>query len=199
MKNKAFLILISAISIITVASIFAQSKVSRPQKMEVIDISSLHEAKTVNVAELKCIEVKPIVDKKPYDVPMDLDMQWFVQDVCMTYNVDEKLVFAIIEKESAYNEDAKCGKCVGLMQVSTKWHKERMEKLGLDNMIDPQENIYVGVDYLAELFSKYHDENRVLMAYNMGESGAKKYWNKDIYSTKYVKAVQQIKKGLVEQ
>ena len=204
MKNdsrKYSVLLIFVLCLITVISIIILFQ-PKP-KTQSIDISSLQNTETVYVSfpekDAPAISsVQTIVDEKPYDIPMDLYMQWFVQDISTEYNIDEKLVFAIIEKESAYDEDAKCGKCVGLMQVSTKWHKERMEKLGFDNMTKPQANVHIGVDYLAELFDKYHDENRVLMAYNMGESGAKKYWDKDIYSTKYVKEVQQIKRNIKE-
>jgi len=43
----------------------------------------------------------------------------------------------------------------------------------------------VSLDYLSELFSRYHDVNVVLMCYNCGESGAERILEKGISSTEY--------------
>ena len=42
---------------------------------------------------------------------------------------------------------------------------------------------------LADLFKKYKNPHAVLMAYNLGETGAKRLWEQNIYSTKYSKAI----------
>lgn len=39
------------------------------------------------------------------------------------------------------------------------------------------------------LFEKYEDPEKVLMAYNMGETGAKRLWDKGIYETDYTNKV----------
>ena len=50
----------------------------------------------------------------------------------------------------------------------------------------------LGLNCLREIQDKYlasSGENCVLMVYNMGESGAKKLWAKDIYSSAYSREV----------
>lgn len=78
---------------------------------------------------------------------------------------------AIIERESWGDPRAQNGSCKGLMQVSDKWHKDRMNWLGVTNLFDEYGNILVGTDYLLELFEKYEDPGLVLMIYN-GDSQA---------------------------
>ena len=90
------------------------------------------------------------------------------------YGICPELIMAIIEHESMGLPTAENGSCKGLMQVSEKWHKNRMEALGVDDLFDIDGNIHVGVDYLAEIFEQYPDVYDALMCYNMGISGAKK-------------------------
>ena len=42
------------------------------------------------------------------------------------YNIDPCLLYAVCEKESSLNIYAENGRCQGLMQVSERWHKDRM-------------------------------------------------------------------------
>lgn len=138
--------------------------------------------------------------EKLYDIPMDAEMQCYVHNVCEEYDIEDSIVFAVIEKESQYATDAvnSSGTCVGLMQVAPKWHKDRMKRLGIDNPIEPHNNVCIGVDYLAELSDKYEDVEMVLMAYNMGEGRAKKCWKKGIYTTNYVKKVLSIQEKVLD-
>lgn len=91
------------------------------------------------------------------------------------YDVCPELIFAIIEKESSGNPNAENGGCYGLMQISERWHRDRMERLGVTDLYDPYGNILVGVDYLMELAEKYEDLDMVLMVYN-GSSDAQERW-----------------------
>lgn len=114
------------------------------------------------------------------------ELQEFTQDLCEERKLSYPMVLALIERETGYrNVDPNgCGS-TGYMQIIPKWHEERMEKFGVTDLLDPKGNITVGIDYLSELFEKYHEINLVLMAYNMGESGAKKLWEDGIYSSDY--------------
>lgn len=70
--------------------------------------------------------------------------------------------------------DAVNGGCIGIMQVSEKWHRNRMEKLGVDSLADMKGNMAVGVDYLSELLEQYDDDpGAALMKYN-GDSRLEK-------------------------
>ena len=82
------------------------------------------------------------------------------------YCVCPELLMAMIETESSGNPDATNGTCKGLMQVSEKWHRDRMERLGVKDIYDPYGNILVATDYLMELAEKYEDIGLVLDVYN---------------------------------
>ena len=98
------------------------------------------------------------------------------------YDICPELLVAIIERESSGRQYAENGSCKGLMQVSTRWHSGRMEKLGISDIYDIYGNILVGTDYLAELFEKHGDLYLVLMCYNMGESRALQLFKQGRYS-----------------
>lgn len=113
----------------------------------------------------------------------------YVNEICLMYPlIDSKLVKSVIFYESTYNPDCKTGSCLGLMQISTKWHKERMARLGVTNLYDPYGNILVGVDYLSELQTKNKNISLTLMMYNMSHSKARELSRKGIQS-KYAKSV----------
>ena len=99
----------------------------------------------------------------------------YIDFVCEQKDICPELVQAIIETESNWVPDARNGDCVGLMQISEIWHQDRMERLGVENLADPYDNILVGIDYLQELFRRYEDPAMVLMIYN-GDSRAWDYW-----------------------
>ena len=90
------------------------------------------------------------------------------KEVCENYdNVDPELIIAVVQKESVYDPEASNGNCVGLMQVSLKYHKDRAEELGVTDFYDEYSNILLGTDYISELLYEYEDINLVLMLYNM--------------------------------
>lgn len=98
-----------------------------------------------------------------------------IVDICTEvgteYNICPELLMALIEKESSGHADAQNGSCKGLCQVSEKWHKDRMEKLGITDIYDPEGNIRLCADFLDELHAEYEDIGLVLMVYS-GKSDA---------------------------
>lgn len=97
------------------------------------------------------------------------------QEACVKYGEEygicPELLMAMIERESSGRPDAESGGCKGLMQISDRWHKDRMERLEVTDIYDVEGNIHVGADYLAELFEEYEDVGSVLMVYH-GEKNA---------------------------
>lgn len=110
-------------------------------------------------------ERQPLVMRE-YDIPLPVELQYYTQGVCLDYDIDPALVFAIMYVESAYQLDAINGDCLGLMQISEKWHTERMQELGGSNLYDPYANILTAVDYLAELLAQDNSLEWALMTYN---------------------------------
>lgn len=124
----------------------------------------------------------PVVEEQAvYNVPLDESVQLYIVELCKEKQISPELVLAMIEQESRYNIDivGDNGNSLGLMQIQPRWHKDRMDRLGCDNLLNPYENVTVGVDILLELFEKYDgDVYMVLMAYNGGPSYAQKMMNK---------------------
>ncbi len=86
------------------------------------------------------------------------------------YNICPEMIQAICWRESRFKEDAEKAGCVGIMQVSGRWHQDRMERLGVTDLYDARQNMTVAVDYLSELVRDGEDMTEVLMTYH-GESG----------------------------
>ena len=96
------------------------------------------------------------------------------EEIGEEYGICPELLQAVAWQESHYDENAESSGCIGLMQVSERWHKERMKRLQVNDLSDPEGNIRVAADYLAELFRQYEDVGMVLMVYS-GNSAAEEY------------------------
>lgn len=122
--------------------------------------------------------------------------QVYTYIVCKEYGVDYETVFALIEHESKcrWSAAGDGGSSIGLMQISEKWHSDRMERLDCTDLTDPFQNIRVGVDFLHELQEQLEGSEflmaDVLAAYNYGMTGARKYlWDKGIHWYSYNKEI----------
>lgn len=119
-------------------------------------------------------------------------MQVYTYCLCKHYDVPYALVIAMIEHESAYVFDATGdgGESKGYMQIYEKFHTDRMERLAVDDLMNPYQNVRVGIDYIAELIEKYGTIQDALAAYNYGEKGAREnLWNKGIWVYSYNQSI----------
>lgn len=133
----------------------------------------------------------------PLGVPLDSDVQEFIYYLSKGYNMDFTFVMAIIQQESGYQPDAVSNTDdYGLMQINKVNHGYITDEIGVTNYLDPYENVRAGMFILRKLFEKYETPEKVLMAYNLGESGAKALWDKGVFETNYSKSVQQIQSEL---
>lgn len=125
-----------------------------------------------------------------YDVPLAEDVQRHIMRQCEQYEIDPAIILAMIQRESSYKANAigDSGKSFGLLQIQKRWHTERMDKLGITDLLDPLQNVTVGIDYLAELIGRGRGIEWALMAYNGGPSYANKLAAKGIVST-YAQAI----------
>lgn len=128
-------------------------------------------------------------------------MQVYTYCVCKQYEVSYPLVIALIERESGYVFDrmGDDGNSFGYMQIYERFHADRMERLSVDDLLNPYQNVLVGIDYLAELIGKYGTEQEALAAYNYGERGAREHlWDKGIYVYPYNKEITDRAKQIEE-
>lgn len=109
-----------------------------------------------------------------FDVPLDHKLQDYIFALCEEKCIDPAIIIAMIDKESKFDIDiiGDKGKSYGLMQIQPRWHKERMEELGVTDLLDPYQNVTVGIDILAELLESGESLEWALMAYNGGHSYA---------------------------
>lgn len=111
---------------------------------------------------------------KLYDIPLSEDLQIFITRKCEEYHIDPELIYAMIARESTYNPNAMGdnGRSYGLMQIQLRYVRERMDKLGCTDLLDPYDNVTVGIDLIAEYIDKGYGLEWALMAYNGGEGYA---------------------------
>lgn len=105
-----------------------------------------------------------------YDVPLDAELQLHIISEAEKVGIDPAIIFAMAERESTYRTDAigDGGDSLGLLQVQPYWHSGRMEKLGCTDLLDPYQNVTVGIDYLCEQLNRYGTIEAALTAYNRG-------------------------------
>lgn len=113
-------------------------------------------------------------------------------------------VMAIAWTESRFQPDTvgDDGNSLGMMQINTKYHRERMEALGITDLTDPIQSAIVAADYLKEiegLTGATTDDPLLYMAYNMGPAGARKALLAGTESTEYSDKVLATYRGYREQ
>lgn len=118
-------------------------------------------------------------------------VQIYTYCTCKQYGVNYTTILAMIEAESGYQWDAAAGDATGYMQIIPEYHKERMNKIGVQNVDNPYQNIRTGVDCMAELLKKYQNNyHKALTAYRWGPTGAERnYFSKKKYTCEYAETV----------
>lgn len=139
----------------------------------------LEEVETEAVADvvetsLEMTSVEAVDEVRFFDIPLEEDLQTYIFEASDEIGIDPAIVIAIIEKESNYDAGAvgDHGRSLGLMQIQFRWHTARMASLGCDDLLDPYQNVKVGIDILADLLEEGESIEWVLMAYNGGHTYA---------------------------
>lgn len=134
---------------------------------------------------------KPTVKPPNLNIPLSKDLQKHIFKLCNEDTDLYILMIAIMDQESSFNPDSISadGRDFGLFQIrdiNFSWLKK---ELNIDDCIDPYNNSKCAIHMIKKLIDKYEHYNLALMAYNMGEYGAKRKWEKGIYSSSYSRAV----------
>lgn len=117
------------------------------------------------------------VEHVRYDIPLDDELQDYIIETSEERGVDPAIIIAMIKRESQFDIDVigDKGKAFGLMQIHPRWHSDRMEKLGVTDLLDPYQNVTVGIDIMAELLDSGESVEWALMAYNGGYAHANRH------------------------
>ena len=174
--DKVFLIALAAVAIISVGSV----KVDRIQEtVPQTTVTSTAEETTKPTQTptkpqptVTQATVPPQAEPEVilYAVPLDEDLQLYIIGLCEEKHIDPAVIMAMIWRESSYNPSAigDGGDSIGLMQIQPKWCYQLMDELGCQDLLDPYQNVTVGIEILAEKFELYGDIAMALVGYNSG-------------------------------
>ena len=126
-----------------------------------------------------------------------------IRSICVyvgnLYDLQPELLQAIAWVESRYEvRDVSSSNAIGVCQIIEKWHKDKMARIGVTDLYDPYSNVLLCADIVTCLKGyKYgSDINFVLMAYNMGSTGARKPYeagNISNYAKKVLSKMEELK------
>lgn len=176
MKNKIVNFAIGAL-IGTVIAVYAANQRVEAEEQPI-------KTYPIGTPVVRVVEIIETDAPEYFNVPLSHDIQDHIFATCDEYGIAPALVVAMIAQESDFgaHKVGDGGDSAGLLQVQQKWHQERMDRLGCDNLLDPYQNITVAVDYIAELKEINPDLYWVLMAYNSGMHRATKNMEAGKYS-----------------
>lgn len=111
-----------------------------------------------------------------YDVPLDEEVQVLIIEECGKREIDPVIILAMIFQESRFETDiiGDNGQSFGLMQIQPRWNYQRMLDLDCTDLLDPRQNVMVGIDLLDELIARDKGLEWALTAYNAGAAAANK-------------------------
>lgn len=193
LKDKVILFLLAFITTLTLINTLEIKAVSKAvedfEPVIIEDVPSVEPYEEDNPVYHQ--EAQPAPVQPRINCPLDDDTQQMILDKAEHFNIDFAFTMAVIFKESSFRPDADSGSSVGLMQINRINHEWLSKEVGFTDFFDPEQNVTAGLYMLRDLFEKYEDPALVLMAYNMGETGAKRLWDKGIYTSDYAEAVLQ--------
>lgn len=119
-------------------------------------------------------EVETEPELQYFDVPLEKDLQRLIFELCEKRGIDPAIIVAMIFRESSFRSNiiGDSGNSYGLMQIQPKWNRDRMNELGCNNLLDPYQNVKVGIDCFADYYDQSGSITWALMAYNGGPTYA---------------------------
>lgn len=135
-------------------------------------------AKSINIRDLERVNDKVQMVSKEFKLGnVDNLVAELGEDIkreCNYYNLDWRIIFAIIRQESYFNANARShAGAFGLMQLMPRTGAGLQNQLSLEETQTPKNNVIAGIYYYATLVSQFRDlgEDKykfALAAYNAG-------------------------------
>ncbi|MEG1658262.1 MAG: transglycosylase SLT domain-containing protein, partial [Oscillibacter sp.] len=166
---------------------------TQAQAQEQTNRQTVAQADTIKFAVTSLVEpsstVEPSVSPEPYvvqeqptssAVPLEPRLQDALKSACDESGVPYTLMLGVMEVETNFqNIVGDDGESAGYLQVQEKWHRERMERLGVTDLTEPVGNFRVACDFMGELLLQYGTTD-ALTFYNSGHAGESGYSRKVI-------------------
>ena len=180
--NRNRLVRLLIVLVVIAAIAFGIGRVTAPAKTKTVTVT-----KTVEVPVYSTDKLPEVSDIFYFDVPLSHSLQRFIYEVCADENVPVTLIYAMIEHESQFDpEIISKTDDYGLMQINAVNHTWLNEKYRCADMLDPYQNVFCGVKIIGSYVNRYDgDLTKALMAYNMGDYGARKAWENGVDKISY--------------
>lgn len=156
-----------------------------------VEVQTVTETVTVEVPVYEADKLPEVSELVLYDIPLSDSLQRYIYEICADEEVPVTLVLAMIEHESYFNpEIVSATDDYGLMQINAVNHEWLEEDYRCADMLNPYQNVFCGVKIVSTYIEKYEgDLTKALMAYNMGNYGARTAWENGITSTTYTEKI----------
>lgn len=147
------------------------------QRVEQIEnkINTINGVQAQNTSDVKSFSsmMPNTSDNEPVRLLRPKVMISLIQEKAKKYNIDPKLVNAVIKAESGYNINAKSqAGAVGLMQLMPATARA----MGIGDPTDPAQNVEAGTKYLSQLLQKNNGNIVLALAsYNAGPGNVSSY------------------------
>ena len=101
------------------------------------------------------------------DIALGVEEQRLLHDAAEEFGVPYLLALAVVQQETHYqNLIGDNGASFGYMQVQPRWWQDKMDALGVRDLMDPAGNFRVGCSILADLLAEKDTEKDAIAAYN---------------------------------
>lgn len=180
--NRDRLVRLLIVLVVIAAIAFGIGRATAPAKTKTVTVTE-----TVEVPVYSTDKLPETSDIFYFDVPLSHSLQRFIYEVCADENVPVTLIYAMIEHESQFDpEIISKTDDYGLMQINTVNHTWLNEEYRCADMLDPYQNVFCGVKIIGSYVNRYDgDLTKALMAYNMGDYGARKTWENGVDKISY--------------
>ena len=176
---------VAGLFLLLIAVGFFIGRITAPAKVETVTVTE-----KVEVPALSTGELPEVLEITYYDVPLSHGLQDYIYELCAEEHVPMSLIIAMIDHESRFNPEAiSSTNDYGLMQINEVNHDRLEEQYHCADMLNPYQNVFCGVKVIGSYIEIYGDYTKALMAYNMGNYGARKAWDNGITSAAYTDLV----------